>query len=123
MGYRNGARDELTLIVVEPWQRQSGEYYLLFRDRKGQQYEWQQTHPRRLFEHTASSFRLYAGDQLVIKFTVRALLQNQRYSIQHVFIKQIRQLAPRIDLSFEQQQEFKRFKAELADGKSLYEAY
>lgn len=29
MGYRNGERDELTLTVVEPWQRQSGEYYLL----------------------------------------------------------------------------------------------
>ncbi|WP_137638101.1 hypothetical protein [Loigolactobacillus binensis] len=123
MGYRNGERDELTLTVVEPWQRQSGQYYLLFQDRKGQQYEWWQAYPHRLFEHTGSTFRLYAGDQLVVKFTVRALLQNQHFSIQHVFIKQIQQLAPRVDLTPTEQHEFQRLQTELADGKSLYETF
>ncbi|MFD1318567.1 hypothetical protein [Loigolactobacillus zhaoyuanensis] len=123
MGYRNGERDELTLTVVEPWQRQSGEYYLLLRDRKGQLYEWQQAYPRRLFEHTGSTFRLYAGDQFVVKFTVRVLLQNQHYSIQHVFIKKIRQLAARSDLTVAELHEFKRLQMELAEGKSLYETY
>lgn len=123
MGYRNGERDELTLTVVEPWQRQSGEYYLLLQDRKGQQYEWQQSYPRRLFEHIGSAFRLCTGDQLVVKFTVRVLLQNQHYSIQHVFIKQIRHLVARPDLPPEKQRELKRLEAELAEGKSLYETY